>query len=222
MVYDMKTDFSSTFEKVTVFVFRMKHGVPQLLTFVHPLAGRQVPAGSVEQDESSIEGAMREVAEETGVFNLKNLAMIGTRQQFLISEAIAVNELHLAKAADLVEIDKTDSIKRGHRVGLLARSGTSHQVKQLLYDFNFTPPKELPGLIGWVSDANLANEIRRDFFFATSGNDSSESWERRADGHDFQVEWVNFSDKNLLMPDQQEWLDGFQSEIFENLESHFG
>ena len=55
----------TTFRKVTVFVTRGAAPCREILTFIHPFGGRQLPAGSVEKGEAPIESAKREVWEET-------------------------------------------------------------------------------------------------------------------------------------------------------------
>ena len=56
-----------TLQKVTAFVTRGVGEDAELLVFRHPHAGLQLPAGTVEVDESPPAAALREVLEETAV-----------------------------------------------------------------------------------------------------------------------------------------------------------
>lgn len=61
-------------EKVLAYITRVRSGRVELLTFIeraHPEAGRQVPAGTVEPDEDVAAALVREVAEESGLTNLR-------------------------------------------------------------------------------------------------------------------------------------------------------
>jgi 8-oxo-dGTP pyrophosphatase MutT (NUDIX family) len=61
-------------EKVLAYITRVRSGRVELLTFTeraHPGAGRQVPAGTVEPDESAETALVREVAEESGLSNVR-------------------------------------------------------------------------------------------------------------------------------------------------------
>ena len=56
--------------KAYAYVLRQHHGQTQLLVFTHrdhPEAGLQVPGGTLEPDETPVQGVLREVAEESGL-----------------------------------------------------------------------------------------------------------------------------------------------------------
>ena len=57
-------------EKVTAFITRESVDGHDLLLFKHPNAGIQIPAGTVEDDETPEEAVLREVSEETGLTSL--------------------------------------------------------------------------------------------------------------------------------------------------------
>ncbi len=57
-------------------VRRTPHG-PELLVFRHPLAGIQIPKGTVETGESPVDAALRELAEESGIAAARVLRKIG-------------------------------------------------------------------------------------------------------------------------------------------------
>ena len=64
----------------------------KLLVFSHPLhpeAGIQVPAGTIEKDESPDEAVIREAREETGLHQLEMRSFLGARQHDLSPYGIA-------------------------------------------------------------------------------------------------------------------------------------
>jgi len=54
-------------EKVCPVVIREEAGVTRLLAFDHPTAGKQFVKGSIEDDETALEAATRELEEESGI-----------------------------------------------------------------------------------------------------------------------------------------------------------
>lgn len=53
---------------------------PELLVFRHPLAGIQIPEGSIEPEEQAADAAVRELAEESGVRGARVLRQIGQHE----------------------------------------------------------------------------------------------------------------------------------------------
>lgn len=58
---------------------------PELLVFRHPLAGVQIPKGSIESGETAAEAAVRELAEESGVREGRALRQVG-KHEFEVGE----------------------------------------------------------------------------------------------------------------------------------------
>ncbi|MDO5656751.1 MAG: NUDIX domain-containing protein [Paracoccus sp. (in: a-proteobacteria)] len=199
----MNSDVGShSFDKVTVFVLRYRARHTEVLTFLHPLAGRQLPAGSVEQGELPVEAARREVIEETGFEGLTDFVAIGEWVEALEGEAVALADTAVRDASGIV----TDRIKRGHRVRIERSDGARVLVRRLVYDFNVQPPAELPVDAGWADLCGFATRIRRSFFVARAENDGRLSWVQHADGHDFVVEWRPLNRHLTLIAGQSEWL----------------
>lgn len=182
------------FEKVSVFVLRETANGTELLTFLHPLAGRQIPSGSVEPEEPPEAAAAREVQEETGVGNLKELKQIGRSDEHLLRQAVAL--------CDAVLIDdlgtQIDRIQRGHRVSVETVQNRRLRVSRLVYDFNAEPPCQLPQPTGWAKRDEFAEQISRYFYVANVANDGINKWQQSADGHVFEVEWCVLSPELTL------------------------
>ena len=53
--------------KALAAVVRQRDGRPEVLVFRHPMAGVQLPKGTVEADEAMHEATLRELAEESGL-----------------------------------------------------------------------------------------------------------------------------------------------------------
>jgi RimJ/RimL family protein N-acetyltransferase/8-oxo-dGTP pyrophosphatase MutT (NUDIX family) len=67
----------ASYSKVVAFVTRDGPSGAELLTFDHPNAGVQVPAGTLEAAENPLDGARREAWEETGLDELRLVAPLG-------------------------------------------------------------------------------------------------------------------------------------------------
>jgi 8-oxo-dGTP pyrophosphatase MutT (NUDIX family) len=66
-------------KKVVIYVTRQRKGQTELLVFEHrdhPAAGLQVPAGTVDPGELSLDAARRELFEESGLFALPLIGRI--------------------------------------------------------------------------------------------------------------------------------------------------
>jgi 8-oxo-dGTP pyrophosphatase MutT (NUDIX family) len=203
---------SETFDKVAVFVIRHHGHLAEILTFLHPLAGRQIPAGSVEQGELPVEAARREVIEETGFDGFTDFVSIGEWIETLGGEAIALADMAVRDIAGI----ETDRIKRGHRVRIERRDGARVLVRRLVFNFNMEPPVELPVETGWADESAFGTTIRRSFFLASADDDRRHTWVQQADGHDFVVEWRPFDRDLTLISGQAEWLAAH----FGRLEAH--
>jgi 8-oxo-dGTP pyrophosphatase MutT (NUDIX family) len=63
--------------KVCACVVRQGGGGPEVLVFDHPLAGTQLPKGTLEPREDPAGGVLRELAEETGVVSVELVYRFG-------------------------------------------------------------------------------------------------------------------------------------------------
>ena len=65
-------------EKVWPVIFRERNAQKEILAFRHPLAGLQLVKGTVEENEDLQAAALRELAEESGIFEVSAIAFKGT------------------------------------------------------------------------------------------------------------------------------------------------
>jgi len=198
-----------SFDKVTAFVLRDGDAGLELLTFLHPSAGRQIPAGSVELAEPPDAAAMREVMEETGVVGLQGLTQIGKSEETLGAQAIALHDTALVDS----EGTQVDKIQRGHRVLVQAEQDGRMQVTRLVHDFNVDPPIQLSQPSGWAGKDRFARRVSRYFYLAKAANGGARKWEHAADGHLFEVEWCPLSADLTLIEGQQDWLTEYVEQL---------
>jgi 8-oxo-dGTP pyrophosphatase MutT (NUDIX family) len=78
-------------EKVTAFVTRGTGEAAELLVFRHGRSGVQVPAGTVEADESPNSALLREVGEETGLTEVRLIRTLGQLIDELSDERCLLN-----------------------------------------------------------------------------------------------------------------------------------
>ncbi|MCE9634819.1 MAG: NUDIX domain-containing protein [Planctomycetes bacterium] len=64
--------------KAVACVVRDFAGRRELLVFDHPLAGTQIPKGTMEAGEGVVEAALRELHEESGIASATPVSVIGT------------------------------------------------------------------------------------------------------------------------------------------------
>ena len=70
-----------TVRKAVAAVIRKDRGAPELLVFTHPLAGVQIPKGTVEPDETIEQATRRELREESGLALGSDIRRLGIWQR---------------------------------------------------------------------------------------------------------------------------------------------
>ena len=196
----------TTFRKVTVFVTRGAAPCREILTFIHPFGGRQLPAGSVEKGEAPIESARREVWEETGVRDIEQIALLDVATVQI--DGIGFLRAHLGVHSDADEnAPVLEILPRGYKVSINEQQGGWVHVSHRTYDFNATPEAVLHEVSGWVPEAHVARVLERYHYHIIAAADGRQSWTRAADGHVFQVKWVPLTPPPRLVFEQQDWLD---------------
>ena len=164
-------------EKVTAFVTReTNHGL-ELLLFKHPYAGIQIPAGTVEPDESHEKAVIREVQEETGLLELEIQSLIDS--EIVISpngQKIIIAPATVYSRPDITSCDWTQ-IKYTVYVTVNRKESGFTQITYLEYDQVPNPSYISMQITGWVPDEFLAPEYQRHFYHLKFTGQSPERWE---------------------------------------------
>ncbi|MGK9230877.1 NUDIX domain-containing protein [Inquilinus limosus] len=198
-----------TFRKVTALVTRNFGAERELLTFLHPLAGRQLPAGSVEDGEDPAVAARREVWEETGVEALSppKLLRVDVEESTDVGYLCSTQVLHDLPDRDDLALSQR-RVRRGYRVSIEEQIESWIRISNRTYDFSADPPTLTNEMIGWVPSSTVARRLERLFFhFKAEDLGEVRSWTREADGHLFRIEWLPLIPCPRLVNGQQEWLD---------------
>lgn len=147
-----------TVYKRKVLAYITSHG--RLLVFRHPSApeaGIQVPAGTVEANESPEEAVLREAAEETGLRELRLVALLGTSERDMAD--FGRDETHRRWFYHLACADDPPATWRHLEMY------PADIVAPILFEFFWAPLRQVPepiadqGSMLPVLLANLADEV---------------------------------------------------------------
>jgi 8-oxo-dGTP pyrophosphatase MutT (NUDIX family) len=201
--------------KVTAFIVRQTPSQRKLLIFAHPTAGIQVPAGTVEEDETFEDAVLREVHEET---ELEQVQLIKPLAEF--SYSLKENRCALLRATPLFREPSLTSVpmdigygdgscfRRGMIVLLNREVEGWSEITHEEYDLNVSPPKIQFSVHGWVPSHYLTAQQTRRFFLLTSTQETPDTWEHLAEGrHRFRLYWKPLVPKPQLIIPQDEWLN---------------
>ena len=193
--------------KVTAFVTRPGPGGEELLLFRHPNAGIQIPAGTVEEGETIEQAVLREVAEETGLENVRLVGCIGQRDELPPGFTHVIQHTTKVFSRPNQTSFNWAELRRGIGVRLHRRE---HGFAQVTYDEGdrFPDPTYISYQItGWVPEETLARANRRSLFHLELVGDAPDGWEHFSDNHLFRLFWASLSDLPEIIAPQREWLD---------------
>ena len=192
--------------KVTAFVTRSDPGGKQLLLFRHPNAGIQIPAGTVEEGETPEVAVLREVAEETGLTNVRMVALIG--QQDELPPGFSHVIFHTTPVYSRPDPTSFDwaKLRRGIAVRLQRRDNGFAQITYEEGDCYPNPSYVSYQITGWVPEETLAFTTRRIFFHLDFDGEAPDHWEQFSDHHLFHLFWAYLDDLPEIIPPQWEWL----------------
>ena len=206
-------------EKVTAFITRESADGHDLLLFKHPYAGIQIPAGTVEDDETPEEAVLREVSEETRLTSLSVGQYLGCKEDRLpegqrtIAESTKVYSRPDVTSSDWAHLRKGVPVKPSGR-----KLGGFSQVTYEEFDRVPNPRYVTVSITGWVPDRVLADARRRHFFHLESDGQSEERWTVYSDNHYFTLFWAPLVALPEIIHPQNEWLE-FLSKRFHSLAS---
>jgi len=195
-------------EKVTAFITRWQADGPELLVLHHPLAGLQLPAGTVEINESLENALFREVVEETDLVDIKIVAYYGS-----IDSTLSGKERVVLLTTKLFSSPGYDSSSEGYMLerGLPVRvTNNFGKFSALLcdpLDPHEQPPVRRQNVSGYVRSSVLGTQIRRHMFQLQPTARIPDAWQTEADGHVYELYWLKVDPRPILHPDHSEWLD---------------
>ena len=191
-------------QKVTAFITRRQRDARQLLLFRHPLAGTQVPAGTVEEGEGLQDALRREVREETGL-DLADAAHLGVwANELAATERVTLGAAPLlaGPAADAAELA---AVGRGVSMPFFGERGAYSQV---LYQIIEDGGESLRPARGWVATKDLSAVKERHFYHVPCAEKTPDSWRLRGDQDlVYELFWTPLRPKPALVEGQDRWLD---------------
>lgn len=198
--------------KVTAFIVRQHHAQRELLVFAHPTAGIQVPAGTVEEEETFEDAVLREVHEETGLEQIRLVKLLaessysleGNRHAFLQKTPL-FSEPSLTSVP--VDVGYGSLFHRGMVVLLHREVEGWSEIVHEEYDLNVSPPTVQFSVRGWVPSHYLSAQQTRRFFLLTPTQETPDTWSHLAEGrYLFRLYWTPLVPKPQLIAGQDEWL----------------
>ena len=173
-------------DKATCFITRRGAEGVELCVFEHPLAGVQLPAGTIESGEHPLLGAAREAFEESGLQPLRLVGELATIGSAPDGSACLAEDVVLGG----------DRVPRGNYARILEDRGATLTV-------------EVGGATGDVSRAALSFQgVRHLVHLTLDGAAPCEWWVITPDGGGltWRCHWVPLGSTHLL-PWHQQWLD---------------
>lgn len=201
-------------EKVTAFILRQHQDKSEILTIYHPSAGRQLPAGTVEEHETPEQAVLREIQEETGLSKLRIIAKKGEKLSFTMdNEYILLSSTRFYAWPAQSARREGPLFTRGFRVNAFERkAGFAHVIYKEM-DFNKTPPTLLWEKEGWLPSEMLTREMKRHFYQIEVLEETLDVWEQPADfGYTFRLEWLPVVPRPIFIGEQNTWLDYYKGE----------
>ena len=196
-------------EKVAALILRENEEQKELLTFKHPTAGRQLPAGTVEENELPETALLREIKEEAGLTRIEIVKKLGENisftkeDEFILLKPVRFYAWPVQRAARVGPLHT-----RGVRVELVERKAGFIRVRDRDVDINQTPPKELSKVEGWLPAELLTHQIKRHFYLVNVLEKTKTNWRQTSDmGHIFQLEWLPLDPRPDLIGEQSDWLN---------------
>jgi 8-oxo-dGTP pyrophosphatase MutT (NUDIX family) len=191
--------------KVTALILRVSPVGEELLLFEHPHAGIQIPAGTIEPDETPEAAVLREATEETGLTAYTTCEPLGHQD-----DVLPQHQRVTGRATTLYT--RPDG---QHTYGLTIRAGITVQIErevaglsQITYaewDQSATPPYISYQLTGWALTADLAAIRRRHFFLLRYDQPTPERWQVETDHHQFTLFWAPLRALPAIWPPQDRW-----------------
>lgn len=194
-------------KKVTVFVIREKNGKKQVLLFQHPSAGIQIPAGTVEVGENTLEAAIREMKEETGITTFDKIECVGKENTRLEKNYAMIFTRPIAYSRPDKDSFDWCTFRRGIKVTVNRKSENGFTlVSYKEFDDFYNPTYITYEVTGWVTDDSLAYNMSRDFYMVSTSSCMEDSWEKFTDNHTFRLFWADIDNLPMIVTPQDQWI----------------
>ncbi len=187
-------------EKVAAFVTRDSRpgdaNSRELLVFQHsnPLAGIQIPAGTVEIGESPLDAVLREVTEETGLQTIC-IAREPLLAPFELDEEEWYLDLHAGGREAMTSLDRASP-----NVRVARRDGGKVLLQSTLSDGGSHE--------WWASRSMITRDVRRWLFHLVVEEKTEDRWERAFyTGQAWSFYWVSVMNDPGLSSKQHQWLE---------------
>lgn len=195
-------------EKVVAFIVRKKDIDHQLLIFKHPANGYQLPAGTVEENESLENALLREITEETGLKNVKIIKKLGENTIYIDqNHAILTHSLRFFSWPAQAAKRNGPLCTRGLKVDTFEKKVGFTRVQYEEIDTSKVEPVLLWRSEGWLPSEVLTRELQRHYYLLLALDEKRDDWKIESDfGHTFECQWVNINAIPDLVWGQSEWL----------------
>jgi len=199
---------SSFLEKVTAFITRNHPNSSDLLLFRHPTAGIQIPAGTVEPDETPEQAVFREAFEETGLDNLQIVRYLGALEEPR-PEGIWIIR-HKTKVYSRAKPDSFNwaEFRTGLQVQELRQEASFVQVTFQEWDRYPDPQYLTYQITGWVPQSCLCRGTLRHFYHLSFQDpELPDHWLHKDEFHLFELFWSSLNLLPEIVAPQQKWLN---------------
>jgi 8-oxo-dGTP pyrophosphatase MutT (NUDIX family) len=197
-------------DKVTAFVVRASPGGRQLLILGHPHAGLQLPAGTVEPDETPEQGALREAQEETGLRALEIVRLLGVVETELGPDRGIMRRTQTVYSRPEHGSFNWATIRSGLWVDVLRRAPGWAHVRFTEWNVWPDPTYATYQITGWLPEDAISHVERRSFYLLRPTAPAPDRWSAASDNHEFTLSWAPLSALPALVDAQQLWLDRFR------------
>jgi len=194
-------------EKVTAFITRPSPHGSELLLFQHPNAGIQIPAGTVEANETPVDAASREAAEETGLTDLPPGCLLGSTTEMLPDDQRVICETTRVYARPDTSSFDWASLRRGVQVASTRQEAGFSQINYIEWDDLANPSYVSYQITGWVPNSALASRRTRYFFHFVYHNPTANQWWTETDNHRFRLFWAPLTALPTIVYPQNRWLE---------------
>ncbi len=208
-VSEIEAIMDAALGKVTAFITRATENERELLVFLHPSAGLQVPAGTVEARETPEAAVLRETAEETGLRGVSIVELLAVIPQPLAEDERMVLQRCVLQASPGSEgtLRLGGLLERGQTVQVIDHNGGFERVTFNEHKLEDDMLVAVSSKSGWVPTRFLTSSVQRSLFHLTPTDPTPQRWTVDADGHTFALFWIALDHDVGLIAPQQAWLD---------------